>query len=497
MYEGYLGALIMRQGYYIANGKELPRVAPLQRAKSTARPPFSPEEYEFWYNGRPATRDLPGITGRVGDIKKGQFRDGGSFLRRSCKYTAWNSFYTENVYQVKKFNEFLSASGCPRKAFQSFGGGGTRRPLRLEELGPRPRTPSRRSSPAERLAVDDFNLHVDHGEYVVLLGPSGCGKTTTLRMIGGHDDPTSGDILLDGESLVDAPAAQAADDDGLPALRALPAPHRAPERRVRAEDARRRQGRAPRAQARQSLEMVGLEHARRPQAARSSRAASSSASRSRACSSRSRRRCCSTSRSATSTGSSSCACASSCATSSAQLGLMFIHVTHNQEEALSMADRIVVMNDARIQQIGEPLDDRDAARDRARRPLHGRQQHHPRHGREPRGRPARDRERQRARERAGARGRPRRRRRRRRRGPRRRGRARAGDGAADGGVNSASCEIVFVEFLGDLVKLHLTAEGERMLAKVPGERVPGAPRPRGRARSRSRGRRRMSSSSGS
>jgi putative spermidine/putrescine transport system substrate-binding protein len=109
MYEGYLGALIMRQGYYIANGTSLPKWLQSDRAKSTARPPFTPEEYQFWYNGKPASRDLPGITGRVGDIKKGQIRDGGSFIRRSCKYTAWNSFYTENVYQVKKFNEFLSA----------------------------------------------------------------------------------------------------------------------------------------------------------------------------------------------------------------------------------------------------------------------------------------------------------------------------------------------------------------------------------------------------
>src|ERR671919_757626 len=59
--------------------------------------------------------------------------------------------------------------------------------------------------PGGTVAVDDVNLHVDHGEYVVLLGPSGCGKTTTLRMIGGHEFPTGGDILLDGESLVSMP----------------------------------------------------------------------------------------------------------------------------------------------------------------------------------------------------------------------------------------------------------------------------------------------------
>src|SRR3954469_11449933 len=59
--------------------------------------------------------------------------------------------------------------------------------------------------PGGTIAVDDVNLHVDHGEYVVLLGPSGCGKTTTLRMIGGHEFPTSGDIVLDGQSLVGLP----------------------------------------------------------------------------------------------------------------------------------------------------------------------------------------------------------------------------------------------------------------------------------------------------
>src|SRR5258707_12278991 len=56
--------------------------------------------------------------------------------------------------------------------------------------------------PGGAVAVEDVNLHVDHGEYVVLLGPSGCGKTTTLRMIGGHEYPTEGDILLDGQSFI-------------------------------------------------------------------------------------------------------------------------------------------------------------------------------------------------------------------------------------------------------------------------------------------------------
>ena len=164
-----------------------------------------------------------------------------------------------------------------------------------------------------------------------------------------------------------------------------------------------------------------------------------------------------------------------------ELGLMFIHVTHNQEEALSMADRIVVMNDAKIQQIGDPLtiatrpetelvarfmgdnniikgtvarregdrlvvDDgsvRASVRRAGRRPWRGR--------RDRRGRP--------------------------------RGGCRASDAADSGGseLNSADCEIVFVEFLGDLVKLHLTVGEERLLAKVPGERVRIPARARGRA----------------
>ena len=55
-------------------------------------------------------------------------------------------------------------------------------------------------------AVDDFNLEVKRGEFVTFLGPSGCGKTTTLRMIAGFEMLTSGEILLNGEDISQLPA---------------------------------------------------------------------------------------------------------------------------------------------------------------------------------------------------------------------------------------------------------------------------------------------------
>jgi iron(III) transport system ATP-binding protein len=56
------------------------------------------------------------------------------------------------------------------------------------------------------IAVNGFNLSIQKGEFITLLGPSGCGKTTTLRMIGGFEQPTEGDILLDGVRINDIPA---------------------------------------------------------------------------------------------------------------------------------------------------------------------------------------------------------------------------------------------------------------------------------------------------
>ncbi len=54
-------------------------------------------------------------------------------------------------------------------------------------------------------AVDDLNLRVEAGEFFSLLGPSGCGKTTSLRMLGGFEDPTLGRILLGGQDVTNLP----------------------------------------------------------------------------------------------------------------------------------------------------------------------------------------------------------------------------------------------------------------------------------------------------
>lgn len=54
-------------------------------------------------------------------------------------------------------------------------------------------------------AVHDLSLQVQRGEFVTIIGPSGCGKTTTLRMVSGIEDPDSGEILLEGKRLTGVP----------------------------------------------------------------------------------------------------------------------------------------------------------------------------------------------------------------------------------------------------------------------------------------------------
>jgi len=57
----------------------------------------------------------------------------------------------------------------------------------------------------DNIVLDDFNLTVEENEFVTLLGPSGCGKTTLLRIVGGFDKPDSGQVLFQGKDITDLP----------------------------------------------------------------------------------------------------------------------------------------------------------------------------------------------------------------------------------------------------------------------------------------------------
>jgi ABC-type Fe3+/spermidine/putrescine transport system ATPase subunit len=203
------------------------------------------------------------------------------------------------------------------------------------------------------LAVDDVNLHIAHGEYVVLLGPSGCGKTTTLRMIGGHEEPTSGDILLDGQSLLGLTP------DKRPTTTVFQHfalfPHRTVRENVEFGPKMHGTSKAERREkAMSALDMVGLRALadRRPSALSGGQQQRVALARvlvmepkallldeplgdlDRLLRLRMRVELRALQR---------------------QLGLMFIHVTHDQEEALSVGDRIVVMHDGRIEQVADPF----------------------------------------------------------------------------------------------------------------------------------------------
>ena len=164
---------------------------------------------------------------------------------------------------------------------------------------------------ADMTAVDDLTLSIPRGNFFAMLGPSGCGKTTTLRMIGGFENPTEGRVFLGGSEVTNHPPYKRDVNTVFQSYALFP--HLSVEKNVafglerkkvdKHEATKRVDGRARARAARPP---------RAPQARPALRRPGRSASRSPARSSTARARCCSTSRSARST----CACASSCRSSS-------------------------------------------------------------------------------------------------------------------------------------------------------------------------------------
>ena len=87
----------------------------------------------------------------------------------------------------------------------------------------------------EHEAVSGIDLEIAEGEFIAFMGPSGCGKTTTLRMIAGLEEPTSGEVRLNGERINERKPWERDTPHGVAEPRALPLSQRARERRVRFE----------------------------------------------------------------------------------------------------------------------------------------------------------------------------------------------------------------------------------------------------------------------
>jgi spermidine/putrescine transport system ATP-binding protein len=199
-------------------------------------------------------------------------------------------------------------------------------------------------------AVDDLDLTIPQGSFFALLGPSGCGKTTTLRMVAGLEVPTAGQILIGDDDITETK------------------PYRRPVNTVFQNYAlfphldifenvafglRRRGSKDVKAKVDEVLELIELAHLARRKPTQLSGGQQQRVALARAIVNRPsvllldeplgaldlklrRQMQLELKRIQT------------------EVGLTFVHVTHDQEEAMTMADTIAVMNNGRIEQLGDP-----------------------------------------------------------------------------------------------------------------------------------------------
>jgi putative spermidine/putrescine transport system ATP-binding protein len=204
------------------------------------------------------------------------------------------------------------------------------------------------------VAVDSVDLSVGSGELLSLLGPSGCGKTTALRIVAGFDQPTSGDVLVDGKSITSVPANRRNMGMVFQAYSLFPTM----TARRNVEFGLRVRGVAKEARARKATEMlslVRLEHradqfphqlsggeqqrvalaralALEPQVLLLDEPLSALDAKVRV------------------------QLRQEIRAIQSRLGITTIYVTHDQEEAFSISDRVAIMSAGRIQQTGRPAE---------------------------------------------------------------------------------------------------------------------------------------------
>jgi spermidine/putrescine transport system ATP-binding protein len=202
----------------------------------------------------------------------------------------------------------------------------------------------------ETLAVDRLTLSIERGAFFALLGPSGCGKTTTLRMIGGFEEPTAGRVYLGGDDVTERPPFRRDVNTVFQSYALFP--HLTVERnvsfglerkRVDRDETRRRVGEA--------LEMVQLAGYEKRKSSELSGGQQQRVALARALVNRPRALLLDEPLGALDLRLRK-QLQIELKRIQQEVGITFVHVTHDQEEAMTMADTIAVMSAGRIEQAG-------------------------------------------------------------------------------------------------------------------------------------------------
>jgi spermidine/putrescine ABC transporter ATP-binding subunit len=201
-------------------------------------------------------------------------------------------------------------------------------------------------------AVEHVDLRIAEGEFFSLLGPSGCGKTTTLRMVAGFEEPTSGQILLHGRDMVGVPPYRR--DVNMVFQQYALFPHMdvfenvafgLRRKKVPKDEIRRR--------VTEALHLVELEGREQRRPRQLSGGQQQRVALARALVNRPRALLLDEPLGALDLKLRQ-AMQLELKRIQREVGITFVYVTHDQEEALTMSDRLVVMNAGRIEQLGSP-----------------------------------------------------------------------------------------------------------------------------------------------
>jgi len=207
---------------------------------------------------------------------------------------------------------------------------------------------------AELVAVDDLSLDLGRGEFFTLLGPSGCGKTTTLRMIAGFERPDGGEIRIEGEDVAQLPPHKRPTNTVFQSYALFP--HLSVEANVAFGLKRKKVAKGEIAErVRAELERVGLaSHAQRKPSQLSG------GMQQRVALARALVNLPKVLLLDEPLGALDLKLRKELQVElkriQREVGITFVYVTHDQEEALTMSDRIAVMNRGRVEQVASPED---------------------------------------------------------------------------------------------------------------------------------------------